>query len=133
MATQNPELSVLADRLAEAERQTDAARELCRRLLHDLTDARLALDAITTELRDLDARPVLDQWPVVSTHPGHVRALVPTAHRNQQLRLAASSTVSFCGRAPFRSMPSSSMTVTTSGWTRSPGLVPAEKARPLAG
>jgi hypothetical protein len=58
MTTQNPELAALADRLADAERQTDAARELARTLLHELTDARLALDAIAGELRDLDARPL---------------------------------------------------------------------------
>ena len=57
--TQNPELQPLADRLADAERQIDALREMARRLLHEATDARVALDAVTGELRDLDARPDL--------------------------------------------------------------------------
>jgi len=40
----------------------------------------------------------------------------------------ASSSVSLRGLLPLRSMPISRMTCTTSGWTRSPGSVPAEMA-----
>src|ERR1700761_7950865 len=40
----------------------------------------------------------------------------------------ARSSVSFCGFAPLRSIPISCMAASTSGWTRSPGSVPAETA-----
>jgi hypothetical protein len=54
--TINPELADLADRITEAERLVDATRERARVLLHDLTDVRLALDAVVRELHDDDAR-----------------------------------------------------------------------------
>ncbi len=54
MTVVNPELTDLADRIADAERVVNEARESARALLHHLTDARLALDAVVRELHDLD-------------------------------------------------------------------------------
>lgn len=72
----NPELSDLANRVTEAERLVDQARESVRTLLHHLTDTRLALDAVVRELHDVDdarmaasssARPAL----LVAIESGH--------------------------------------------------------------
>ena len=54
--------------------------------------------------------------------PGHDRALLAAAHRDQHLGAAARSSVSFCGVRSLRSMPTSRMASSTSGWTRVPGL-----------
>ncbi len=54
MTVLNPEFTDLADRLTEAERLVDEARESTRTLLHHLTDVGLALAAVVRELHGVD-------------------------------------------------------------------------------
>ena len=55
------------------------------------------------------------EGPVVAAETGDIGALVAAAHGDEQLRLRASSSVSFWGWAWLRSMPISCMTASTSG------------------
>ena len=54
IVTANPDLLELTERLRESEREVDAARETCRKLLHALTDTRITIEAASQALRDFD-------------------------------------------------------------------------------
>ena len=71
------------------------------------------------------------QRPVVAPQTGNDRTLIAAPHRDQHLSPLRQLVVSFAVGAP-KSMPTSLIAVTTSGWTR--GLVvPAEIARAFVG
>jgi hypothetical protein len=66
--------------------------------------------------------------PVDVALAGDVRALVAAAHRDDDVGLLSEVAREELWLVVERSMPSSRMTSTTSGWTRSPGVVPADSA-----